>query len=183
MVDLAVVAHLPDLEGFGAGAQESVVVDLQRLERVLWLGLGAAEIDALRAGVVDVQVVDAHVAHHGVAVVVGLGDDAGELRARDLEVLELELGRAASDREARKSVLAEGVVDQDAVGALAVGVGAVRVTRKRGVAELRVLVVAPREHPTAATVDREHVVRGAAADPDLAAEIRDHERALGIALR
>ncbi len=103
-----------------ARAQKAVVVDPEVLERVLRLRLGAAEVDALRADVVDVEIVDLDVSHRGRAVVVGLGGDAGEFGASHLDAVELEVARPAADGETREALLAELVVDEDPVGALRV---------------------------------------------------------------
>ena len=111
-----VAADLAELEDFGAGAHDAVVVEAQSVDRMLRLRLGAADVEAFGADVVHVGVVDSDVAHGGAAVVVALDQHAGEADPAHLDELDLEVAGAAADRDAAGiPFLDRPVIDHDAV--------------------------------------------------------------------
>ncbi|MEZ4367453.1 MAG: hypothetical protein R2939_14435 [Kofleriaceae bacterium] len=181
-------ADVLELQRLVAGAQDPVVVHAQPGHQVRRRAAGPAEIEALAGDVVHVGVVHRDVGHRPIGAVAGRVEqaDAGEPRARDLEVLELDVGGAA-DGEAHVQegrVEGEAVVAEEPVAALAVGVGAAGVAGERGVAGLRELVVAAGEDPVGAAAHRPQVVAGGVVlDPDLAAVVGDDQRPAGLAHR
>ena len=131
----------------------------------------------------DVEVVQVHVAHRRFAVIVRLDDDAGELRAGDLDHVELEARCSPTNGQTRKALTAERVVDEDAVAPLPVCILAIAMPREALVAGFRIRVVAPRKHPATSSPNRENVVLGIAANTHLTPSIGDDQRSIRVALR
>ena len=176
---LGAIADLTELENLGAGSNNAIIVKLQVGDGVLGRSLGAAHVDALGAGFVDVGVMNSHVIHRRCFVIVGFQQHPGKSHSADLDKINFEVRGAAAYRQARRIALrGREVIDQDAVGALAIGVGASSMASERAVAGPIGRGVFAGQPPVGAASEGKQVVVIEAPDVDLAATIGDGKRGL-----
>ena len=146
---------------------------------MLFAALSAAEIDAFAADIMDVGVADGDVRHPSGAVIVGLDEHAGKADPGDLQPGEFEVGGAASHSEAGAAGILEGVVDEDPVSSLGVGI-AVGMSGEAGISGCRNRIVLTRERPVRTTADDHDIARKPeTSDPNLAACVGNHQRVIG----